>query len=214
MACTHFSALMYRESSTGMFQLEAGSVRTPHPASDELYRAHSRRGVASELALFAVTRCKDGGFQRCETRIDPFFLLTRCARNTSAFASAGQTGLSKYRAPRASHGPARRDAPRTCGCAMTGKLGRQRLRYRFRALRYHRRRPSPTSRDARNGTAHRIAPTPFSITETQACSGTHAAGMQFSRQRKTCAGATRARAVRCHGLPVIGCVSALTPSPR
>ncbi len=52
-------------------QLEAWPVQTPHPASDELYRAHSRRGVASEQALLAVTRCKDGGFQRCETRIDP-----------------------------------------------------------------------------------------------------------------------------------------------
>jgi hypothetical protein len=31
--------------------------------------------VASELALFAVTRCKDGGFQRCETRIDPNKLI-------------------------------------------------------------------------------------------------------------------------------------------
>lgn len=72
LACAHFSAWMYRESSTGMFQLEAGSVRTPPPASDELYRAHSRRGVASEQALLAVTRCKEGCFQRCETRIDPF----------------------------------------------------------------------------------------------------------------------------------------------
>ena len=72
LACTHFSALMYRESSTGMLQLEAGPVRTPHPASDELYRAHSRRGVASEQALLAVTRCKYDGFQRCETRIDPY----------------------------------------------------------------------------------------------------------------------------------------------
>jgi len=47
-----------------MLQLEAGPVRTPHPASDELYRAHSRRGVASEQALLAVTRCKNCGFQR------------------------------------------------------------------------------------------------------------------------------------------------------
>jgi hypothetical protein len=31
--------------------------------------------VASEQALLAVTRCKDGGFQRCETRIDPKFEL-------------------------------------------------------------------------------------------------------------------------------------------
>jgi hypothetical protein len=49
----------------------ARPVRTPHPASDELYRAHSRRGVAPEQALLVVTRCIDGGFQRCETRIDP-----------------------------------------------------------------------------------------------------------------------------------------------
>ena len=96
---------MYRESSTGMFQLEAGSVRTPHPASDELYRAHSRRGVASEQALLALTRCKDGGFQRCETRIDPLKYTITLSLESNSMASIQRIYSSMQRIHQISENP-------------------------------------------------------------------------------------------------------------